>query len=136
MIGVDTNVLLRFLLDDDPAQSSAARRFFAERSADDPAFLSLVTLIESVWVARRRLKRSDADVARMLRGLLGSDRVVIQHEQLVIRALRDTELSGADFADAVVAHLGVEAGCDTTVTLDRAAADLPGMIALPGMLAI
>ena len=130
MIGVDTNVLLRFLLNDDPEQSPRAAQFFAERGPADPAFLSLVAVLEAVWVLRRRLKRSEEEVARMLRGLLGSDRVVVEHEQLVIRALRDTEQTGADFADAVIAHLGVERGCDLTVTLDRSAANLPGMLAL------
>lgn len=130
MIGVDANVLVRLVVGDDVGQSARAEAFFRERSPDDPAAVSLVALVEFAWVLRRSYGRSPTDVARAIRGLLAADSIVIQSEQAVIRALRDAEESRADFADSVIAHLGLGAGCDYTVTFDRKAAELPGMLAL------
>jgi predicted nucleic-acid-binding protein len=130
VIGADTNIVLRFVLADDVHQSPRARAFFDERTPGDPAFISMVTLAEIAWVLRAVQKWSRAQVFATIRGLLGSDRIVVEHEQLVIRALHDSEDVGADLADALVSHRGIAAGCDYTVTFDRKAADLPGMLAL------
>ena len=127
MIGVDTNVLLRHLLDDDPEQSRAAHDFFGDRSAVDPAFVSLVTLIETAWVLHRAKGIALARLASVVRSLLLAEEIVLQAPDIVRRALRDTEEAQSDFADAVIAHLGVDTGCDFTVTLDRHAGELPGM---------
>lgn len=131
MIGVDTNVLVRFLLRDDPVQSPQAAEFFAQRSVADPAFVSLVTMIETVWNIRRDL--TPGQLAATIGRLLISEQVVVQAPDVVSRALRDATDVGADLADAVIAHLGIDADCDFTVTFDRRAAALPGMLALASM---
>lgn len=131
MIGVDTNVLVRHLTHDDPAQSAVASRFFAERTVDDPAHISLVTLVETVWVLRRAYGVEAAAVARVLRGLLAAREVSIPSPDLVRRSLDDAERVGVDLADALIAHLGLQAGAEGTVTFDRRAAELPAMILLP-----
>lgn len=138
MIGVDTNVLVRYVIEGDTgagdtgardlAQRHAARRFFAARTPDDPAAISVVTLVEFVWVLSRSYGYSDAEVARVIRGLCRSRDAVVHHETSVIRALRDAESSGAGIADAIIAHLGVAAGAEGTVTFDRRASTLPGML--------
>jgi predicted nucleic-acid-binding protein len=128
MIGVDTNVLLRFLLRDDPVQSPQAANFFAQRTAGDPAFVSLVTMVETVWNLRRRVPAEQ--LAATIGRLLISEHVVVQASDLVSRALHDAAGAGADLADAVIAHLGIDADCDYTVTFDRKAAGLPGMLAI------
>ncbi len=128
MIGVDTNVLVRFLLSDDPVQSPQAAEFFAQRTTADPAFVSLVTLVETVWNVRRQVTQTQ--LAATISRLLTSEHVVVQAPDVVSRALRDATEAGADLADAVIAHLGVGADCDFTVTFDRKAASLPGMLAL------
>lgn len=131
MIGVDTNVLVRFLLRDDPVQSPQAAEFFAQRSVADPAFVSLVTMIETVWNIRRDL--TPGQLAATIGRLLISEQVVVQAPDVVSRALLDATDVGADLADAVIAHLGIDADCDFTVTFDRRAAALPGMLALASM---
>jgi predicted nucleic-acid-binding protein len=130
MIGVDTNVLVRFLVHDDPEQGARADRFFAERSVGDPAFVSLVVVVETTWVLARRYGFDIATIARAVSALLTTDEVVVEAPDIVRRAMRDARVDRTDFADAVIAHLGVEAGCDGTVTFDRRAAAAPGMLSI------
>ncbi len=130
MIGVDTDVLLRPALPDDPEQLRRVEAFFRARSERDPAFVSIIALTEFVWTLRRRERRSAAEVRALVLSLLNDDAIVVQFDQEVIRALDDAEETGADFADALVAHLGLRHDCDYTVTLDRRAGGLPGMKAL------
>ncbi|MGB3911575.1 MAG: type II toxin-antitoxin system VapC family toxin [Pseudolysinimonas sp.] len=125
MIGVDTNVLLRYLLDDDPRQSPQAAAFFEARSEKDPAFVSLVAVVEAVWTLRARERMSSDRVAQALRALLSAREIVVQAPELVRRAIRDSEEHGTDLADAVIAGLGIDA--DYTVTFDKKAGALAGM---------
>lgn len=127
MIGVDTNVLLRYLLDDDSRQSPAAAAFFEARSEEDPAFLSLIAIVEVVWTLRGRERMSSDRVAGVLRSLLSAREIVVQAPDVVRRAVRDSEEHGTDIADAVIAGLGIDANCDHTVTFDTKAGALPGM---------
>ena len=93
----------------------------------DPAFVTLVALVETVWVLRRQYRFGAEAIARAMLALLGADEVVVQAPDVVRRAIRDTDGSGADLADAIIAQLGIDADCDATVTFDRRASDLPGM---------
>ena len=127
MIGVDTNVLVRYFARDDESFASAADTFLAERTSADPAFISLVVAIETFWVLRNTYRVDSGAIARAMRVLLDSETIVFQAPDVVRRALRDSE---HNFADAVIAILGVDAGCDYTVTFDRTASALPGMLLL------
>lgn len=127
MIGVDTNVLLRYLLDDDPRQSPQAAAFFAARSESDPAFVSLIAIVEVVWNLRARERVPSDRVAATLRSLLTAREIVVQAPDVLRRAIRDSEAHGADIADAVIAGLDIDADCDYTVTFDKKAGALPGM---------
>ncbi|MEP6480305.1 MAG: type II toxin-antitoxin system VapC family toxin [Rhodoglobus sp.] len=130
MIGVDTNVIVRFVVKDDAEQSEAAARFFAERSQTDPAFITIVTLVETVWTLKRSYWLQPDAVTRFVRGLLGSGDVVLQAPDVVRRALTEAEEAHTDFADAVIALLAIDADCDHTVTFDKRATELPGMLLL------
>lgn len=130
MIGVDSNVLLRYLMRDDEGQFRRAERFFAQRGPTDPAFVSVIVLIEVAWVLGSTFRLPVASVANALRGLLASDELVVQAPDVVRRALRDSDAAGVEFADAVISQLAIDADCDYTVTFDRKAAELPGMVAL------
>ncbi|WP_421857374.1 PIN domain-containing protein [Oricola sp.] len=123
MIGVDTNVLLRFLVEDDnAAQRSAAIRFMRERSADDPAYIGLVTLAETIWVLRKRLRYPWERIRQSFALLLdSSDFVFAEHDRLVI-LLDDSSAPGCDPADYLIAWANERAGCSATVTFDRDAA--------------
>jgi predicted nucleic-acid-binding protein len=122
MIGLDTNVLIRFLVDDDPEQNRAARAFLSSRNFEDPVFVSAVTIAETVWVLTKRLNYPMASVADLLRDLLASDGLVMEHAGEIDRILSDEAVLTADLADYLIAWSGLAAGCSHTVTFDRRAA--------------
>jgi len=130
MIGIDSNVLLREVMGDDPEQSAIAARFMDSRSASDPGFVSIVVLLETTWTLTRTYRRTQSEVTAFVRRLLAASEIVVQANGVVRRALEDTEATGADLSDAIIAHLGLDADCDYTVTFDRTAASLPGMLLL------
>ena len=111
MIGIDTNVLLRFLVDDDVEQNESARRFMAERTEDDPVYLSAVVLAETVWVLRRRLGYSQRQITEMLRRLLGSVEAVIEFAEELEVELLEPDATISDLADCLVAWAALKAGC-------------------------
>jgi predicted nucleic-acid-binding protein len=128
VIGVDTNVLLRHLLQDDPVQSPIASRFLEERTPEDPAFIGGVVIAELVWTLGTSYRVARADCHRIVRALLASGDLVVEGSVSVRRALWDAEEANADLADAIIAHRAIDAGCDGTVTFDRRAQRLPGML--------
>ena len=127
MIGIDTNVLIRFLVDDDPHQNRLARKFLSDRGPDDPAFVSAVTIVETVWVLNRTLGYPMSDIVDMLRSLLASDGLVMEYGQELGLLLGDQGTPEAELADYLIAWSGVAAGCSRTVTFDNGAAALPHM---------
>lgn len=124
MIGVDTNVLLRFLVDDDPTQNAVARRLLSGRTSADPVFISAVTIAETVWVLTRTLDYSVDVVCNMLRDLLASDAVSLEHGDELGFLLGESQLKKAEIPDYLIAWSAERAGCSHTVTFDRRAARL------------
>jgi predicted nucleic-acid-binding protein len=128
MIGVDTNVLLRLLIVEDPRQNELAKSFFAARSVADPARISLVVMAELVWVLRSKYKYRYERVAPVIQAMLDSDDFVIEARDLVEWALANYTKSKIDFSDLLVAHSNERSGCTGTVTFDQDAARyIPGM---------
>lgn len=128
MIGIDTNVLVRFLVDDDIEQNIKARNFMAGRSPDDPAYVSAITLVELVWVLNRRLDYSKAAIFEMLRALLSADSLVIENMEELDALLNDEGDPSGDLADHMIAWSSARVGCARVVTFDQAAAKhVPGM---------
>lgn len=128
MIGVDSNVLLRHLLQDDPIQSPKASDFLAQRTAADPIYVSRMVLAETVWTLTRSYGRRVPELAGIIRALLASDDVVIEAAPSVRRAVRDAEDENGELVDAIIAHAATDAGCDGVVTFDKRAQRLPGML--------
>jgi len=126
VIGLDTNILVRYIEQDDAEQALTATRLIEGFTATEPGFISIVVVTELVWILQRLYKRSKADVLSMITGLLGSRELVVEQSDLVIRAVRDAS-AGSDFADCLIVVLGERAGCDKTVTFDRKAARTAGM---------
>lgn len=128
MIGLDTNVVVRYLAQDDEIQSAAATRFISRLSKDKPGFISSVALAEISWVLVRAYKTPREDLARILEGLLRSAELVVENAQAAYRALG--VYSGStyvEFADALIAETALLAGADETVTFDKVAAAQAGM---------
>ena len=121
MIGLDTNVVVRYLVQDDPDQSAMASALVDELTETDPGYLSLVTVVELYWVLRRAYGVDADRCAELLGGILDARELRVDRDAIV-RAALTASLSGVDFADAVIAELGRIAGCDHTVTFDQRAA--------------
>lgn len=131
MTGIDTNVLLRFLLNDDARQSARALRFMRdELSAAQPGYVSLVTLLEVVWVLDSLYAFNAEQQMAVVDDLLAVEALEIAERRAVARAVADSRGRSADFQDCLVAILGEAAGCSTTVTFDAKAARRAGMTLL------
>ena len=128
MIGIDTNVLVRYFAQDDPLQGQLAKRFMERRiTSEQPGFISLVVLAELTWVLRSRYKATRVELIQVVEQLLAHEHLEVQEANAVWLALDEYDQSGADFADALIAALGVRRGCQQTVTFDAKATRITGM---------
>jgi predicted nucleic-acid-binding protein len=126
VIGLDTNVLVRYFTQDDPKQSPLAKRLLNDTlTRDAPGHVNLVTLAETVWVLRRVYGIDRQEAAEVVATLLAGEQLQIDRRATVRHALQDYGAGLADFADCLIARLNAEAGCAHTVTFDRKAARLP-----------
>jgi predicted nucleic-acid-binding protein len=131
VIGLDTNVLARYVMQDDPRQSPRATRLIESLSAEAPGFVPVVTLVELVWVLSGSYGLSRAQVATVLETLLRSRELVIDRAEIVAQALARFGSTGADFADALIERIAAAAGCEATMTFDTGAAKVAGMTLVP-----
>ena len=127
MIGLDTNVVVRYLTHDDPAQTVAAVRVMDALSSDSPGFLSLIVITELVWVLEVSYRFKKSEIEQVLEILLRSKELLIERAEIVAQALRKFSASRADFADCLIERSGHAAECEYTVTFDRTAAAVAGM---------
>ena len=127
MIGLDTNVLVRFLVQDDLDQAAAATALMAGLTEAASGFVSREVLVELVWVLERGYALPRGDIALALDGLLEARELVIEAADRAAIAVDRYRKGGAGFADQMIALAGQGAGCAETVTFDRKAASLPGM---------
>ncbi len=127
MIGVDTNVLVRYVMQDDPAQARIATRFLGSLSSQEPGHISAVVLAELAWVLTSTYAATRAELANTIENLLATEALIAQHSDCAYRALAALRATGADFADAFVAAIDLKAGCAETVTFDKDAARRAGM---------
>jgi predicted nucleic-acid-binding protein len=120
MTGLDTNVLVRYLAQDDPAQSARATRLIEKELSDrEPGFIGLVVLVETCWVLRRLYGATAAELRETVRDLLDTRQFVIEQRTVVLRAVARLADSAGDIADALIAEGAVEAGCTRTLTFDK-----------------
>lgn len=122
MIGLDTNVLVRYLAQDDKAQSARATALIEkECSVATPGYVGLVVLIEVVWVSESCYGATRIDIAEIVRRILSIRQLVVQDTETTWKALRQFESGRADFADCLIERTATAAGCEKIVTFDRKA---------------
>ena len=127
MIGLDTYVLVRYLTQDDAIQSPRANDLIERRlSAGNPGFISVVAMVETVWVLERVYGHTDPELAAVIERLLQAPDLVVESEVEVFVALTVLQDGHGSFADALVGALGRKAGCSVTFTFDQRASRLPG----------
>lgn len=127
MIGLDTNVLVRYFAQDHKVQSARASALMESLSDQSPGFVSLVTLVELVWVMQDAYKTKKPDVVRILQLLLQTREVVVENTELALQALARFSESKAGFADCLIERSGNRSGCTYTATFDTSAAATAGM---------
>lgn len=121
MIGIDTNVLLRLLLDDDPPQVRRARQVASSAEADGrPLFVNDVVLAETVWTLGSRYDATKSELINTLRSMLDNARLAFESRSVLSEAVTGFERSGADFADCLILAKNAASGCEHTATFDRA----------------
>jgi predicted nucleic-acid-binding protein len=128
MIGLDTNILVRYITQDDPKQSSKAVRFVESLTAEAPGYVSIVAVIELVWVLGSCYAQTKEDIGEILGTLLRTKEIVVANADTVWKAVRMfNACKTTDFADCLIECLSGAAGCDYTATFDRSAAKHCGM---------
>lgn len=127
MIGLDTNILVRYLTLDDPIQSIKATEILERRlTRKNPGFVSVVAIVETVWVLDRAYGLTAQEIATAVERLLQVEVLTIENEQEVFTAMVALKQGRSSFADVLVAELGARAGCTHTLTFDQKAGRLPG----------
>jgi len=127
MNGLDTNILIRYLTQDDPDQSPKATRIIERRfTRERPGFISLVTIAEAVWVLGSVYALADREIAYTVERMLQADTLLVQNEQQVYTAMVALRRGWGAFGDALIGALGAWAGCDSTLTFDKKALRLAG----------
>jgi predicted nucleic-acid-binding protein len=155
MTGLDTNVLVRYLAQDDPAQARTASRFIEEQcSAESPGFINHIVLCELIWVLKRCyavkqnvqypvdegnrytvtimvrkgiLKSCQEQALQVIEQLLRTVQFKVQDPEVVWAALRQARNGKADFPDCLIGRINISHGCQETVTFDQAAAEIDGI---------
>jgi predicted nucleic-acid-binding protein len=118
--GLDTNVLARYLTEDEPVQSKRAADWIGTVTArGERCFISAIVLCELAWVLRSAYRVSQADLILTLDRILGTTQFIVGDKDIVRRALDQYRAGRADFADYVIGALHQDAGCRKTVTFDR-----------------
>ena len=118
MVGLDTNVLVRYIMQDDPAQSAKATALIESLDADNPGYVTVVSVVELYWVLTSCYERSNADFQQVMQVLLQTRQMVVETADQVQRALRVFGQGKADFADCLIERAAAAAGCERTMTFD------------------
>lgn len=131
MFGLDTNVLVRFLLKDDVKQAECAKKVIDEAlMAGEPVAVALLVILETEWVLRSCVKLDKKTIISTFRMLLESRDLRIEDEESLEAALYLYEHNSADFADCLIATRYNRSGCTAMLTFDRKAAAIPGVVLL------
>ena len=130
MLGIDTNVLVRFLVRDDPEQFERARRLIKrELGGGETVLISLLVLLETEWVLRSRYNVAKAEIVAALSALLDAVELEFEDEPSVEEAVFIWKDSATEFADCLINARHRDLGCRATATLDVRASKLFGFVA-------
>nr|WP_298412319.1 type II toxin-antitoxin system VapC family toxin [uncultured Halomonas sp.] len=127
MIGLDTNVIVRYVAQDDPQQSPKATAMFETLSIEKPGFITMVSIVELVWVLQSCYQVTKKEIVNVLDTILRTREVVVEQAEIVWQALRRFANAKADFADCLIERCANAAGCSHMVTFDKQAAKTAGM---------
>jgi predicted nucleic-acid-binding protein len=127
MIGLDTNVLVRYIMQDDPKQSLKATKIVESLEGVGSGYVTLVSMVELVWVLSASFELTRSQVAQALDGIIRTKQLQVESADQVIRALRVFKVGKSDFADCLIERSADSAGCEKTLTFDVNASRHAGM---------
>jgi predicted nucleic-acid-binding protein len=127
MMGLDTNVLVRYIMQDDPKQSPKASKLIESLDGDNPGYITHVCVIELYWVLTSSYELTGEQVTQALEAILRTKQLLVERSDQVMRALRVFAAGKADFADCLIERSASAAGCTQTVTFDVGASKHAGM---------
>ncbi|MFZ1498940.1 MAG: type II toxin-antitoxin system VapC family toxin [Giesbergeria sp.] len=118
MIGIDTNVLVRYIMQDEPKQSAKAGELIESLDNAQPGYVALVSMVELYWVLTSCYELTNAQLLQLFEGLLRTSQLVVERAEQVAQALRVFAAGKADFADCLIERSAAAAGCEQTMTFD------------------
>ena len=131
MLGIDTNVLVRFLVRDDETQFEKAIGLIRrEVGVENDVFISLLVVQETEWVLRSRYGMQNTEIIEAISGLLDAAEIRFEDEPAIEEALFGWKDSAADFSDCLIGAHNRRVGCSATATFDTKAVKLPNFVAL------
>lgn len=130
MIGLDTNVLVRYITQDDNKQAALATALIENLDDASPGFVTLVTAVELSWVLESAYNFTRQQFAEVMQTLMAIDAIKLDRAAVVASAVRMYAASKADFSDCLIERLCASAGCERTMTFDKAAAKMARMVLL------
>ena len=123
---LDTNVLVRYLVQDDAKQAALATRYVERHcTTESPGFINHIVLCELAWVLEGSYQQSRSEIASIVEQLLQVSQLEVMEPDIAWRALNDYRNSNADFPDHLMARINEAKGCETTLTFDKKAARHP-----------
>ena len=128
MIGLDTNVIVRYIAQDDDVQSAKATKLIESLSSEAPGFITLVSIVELVWVMQGCYNASKKECIAILQTLLRTREILIENAEIITMSLNQYSASNADFADCLIERSANYAKCKCTMTFDDNAAKTAGMV--------
>lgn len=127
MIGLDTNVLVRYIMQDDLDQSALATQLIESLDNDHPGYITQVSVVELYWVLTSAYRLTKPQAAQALDAILRTKQFVVERADQLVRALRVFAQGKADLPDCLIERAATAAGCTQTMTFDAGAAKHAGM---------
>jgi len=125
LIGIDTNVLVRYITADDAEQAAIASKYLDQNcTQEQPGYINRIVQCELVWVLDKAYRYSSEQIAVALESIFRTRQFFIEDYEAALAALRQYRLGKADYADALIGYSNKSAGCSVTATFDRKAAKL------------
>jgi len=121
MIGIDTNVLVRYIVQDDERQAAIATKAVEACSVETPGWISAIVLCETVWVLSRAYGYEKETIQAVLQRIFLASELVVEQQEQGWSALRSFASGHADFSDYLIVHMNQASGCEYTITFDRKA---------------
>lgn len=123
MIGLDSNILVRYIVQDDPQQSQLVNNYLERNvTITSPGYINLIVLCEIIWVLKRAYGYNKGIIIEVISKILQTRELIVENSELALLALKEYQRGQADFCDYFIAEMNRDADCKFTVTLDQVAA--------------